>query len=68
MSLCLLGGGWRKTKRSVNGGMCVEVASTRSVVLVRDAGNPSGLVVNYPARAWQDFLARTKTGNFDALR
>jgi hypothetical protein len=68
MSLYLLGGGWRKASRSVNNGQCAEVASTRSAVLVRDSDNPSGLVVSYPVRAWQDFLARTKTGKFDALR
>ena len=63
-----LSGGWRKAGRSVNNGQCVEVASAGAAVVVRDSVDPSGLVVGYPTRSWQAFLATAKTGTFDSLR
>ena len=63
-----LSGGWRKARRSVNNGQCVEVAPARAAVMVRDSVDPSGPVVGYPTRTWQAFLATAKTGTFDPLR
>jgi hypothetical protein len=59
------GANWRKSRRSVNNGACVEVASARSAVAVRDSVDPSGPMVRYPARTWQAFIAATKTGGLD---
>ena len=68
MSVCFAGGGWRKAGRSVNGGSCVEVASTRTAVVVRDSVDPAGPAVSYPARSWRAFLAQAKAGTLDTRR
>lgn len=51
---------WRKSHRSVAGGQCVEVASTRATIMVRDSTDPSGPKVRYPVQAWQTFVAAVK--------
>jgi hypothetical protein len=56
---------WRKARRSVNNGACVEVAAASLRVLVRDSKDQSGPVVQYPGNAWQAFLAAAKKGHLD---
>jgi hypothetical protein len=63
-----LGAGWRKASRSLNNGACVEAASSRATVLVRDSVDPSGPVILYDAPTWQFFLDSVKAGAFDGIR
>lgn len=51
---------WRKSRRSIGNGECVEVGSTSGNVVVRDSTDPSGPVVRYPASAWRAFVARAR--------
>lgn len=56
---------WRKAKRSVGNGACVEVAPAPGHVLVRDSQDQAGPVVPYSGASWRAFLADAKTGRFD---
>jgi hypothetical protein len=51
---------WRKARRSVNNGACVEIASLKGNVLVRDSKIPDSPVIGFSAYAWQSFLSATK--------
>ena len=51
---------WRKAKRSVGNGACVEVASVNGRIAVRDSMNPGGAYLQYPAESWQSFAARLR--------
>ncbi len=56
---------WRKARRSMNNGDCVEVAPVNGKIFVRDSKNPSGPALEYPAKAWWNFLAEARLGNLD---
>ena len=58
---------WRKARRSMSNGACVEVASAHAAVMVRDSVDPFGPVVNCPACSWRVFLAAIKVGIFDVI-
>ncbi len=59
---------WRKSRRSVGNGACVEIAPAPGSVVVRDSTDRVGPVLRYSARAWHTFIADTKIGNFDVVR
>ena len=59
---------WRKARRSMGNGACVEVASAGMGVFVRDSKNLNAAALEYPDAAWRSFLLSAKLGNFDALR
>jgi hypothetical protein len=46
---------WRKSTASNSSG-CVEVAVAGRSVLVRDSGNPDGVVLRLPSASWSAFL------------
>lgn len=49
------GGFWHRSSYSESG-ECVEVASVREAVVVRDSQNPSGPRVVFSVERWQAFL------------
>jgi hypothetical protein len=54
-------GNWRTSSYSgANGGECVEVAATASVVMVRDTKDRSSGTLSVPASAWQAFVSAVK--------
>jgi hypothetical protein len=59
---------WRKARRSLNNGDCVEVGPADSYVFVRDSKNPGGAALGYSTDAWRSFLVSAKQGKFDELR
>lgn len=59
---------WRKARRSVGNGACVEVAPGGGEVFVRDSKDQNGPLVRYPERSWHAFVARAKSGRFDRDR
>jgi hypothetical protein len=71
MSLVRQGTGapaWRKARRSVHNGDCVEVAHAGSEILVRDSKDPDAAMLGYLACTWRSFLIDTKNGKFDLLK
>jgi hypothetical protein len=72
MDVYVTGMAWRKSRRSVANGACVEVAPTATAVaraiLVRDSVDPSGPAIEYAVRTWQSFVTETKAGTYDPSR
>lgn len=58
---------WRKSRRSNNGGNCIEVAhSLPGVVAVRDSKDPDGPKLVLARGGWESFTASVKAGRFNA--
>jgi hypothetical protein len=56
---------WRKSRRSNNGGNCVEVTTTSSAVAVRDSKDPHGPMLTITGRGWRAFTVKVKDGFHD---
>ena len=55
---------WRKARRSVGNGACVELSSVSGWVFIRDSKAPEGPILSYHAEAFQSFLGAAKEGAF----
>lgn len=53
---------WRKARRSVNNGDCVEVAWTSGIVAIRDSKNPDGAILACSPGMFKTFLAAARMG------
>jgi Domain of unknown function (DUF397) len=53
---------WRKARRSMNHGDCVEVAAANKKIAVRDSKNPDGSWMICSPRCWQAFVEKIKVG------
>jgi hypothetical protein len=60
---------WRKSKRSGNGGNCVEVASNLAsdtgMVYVRDSKAPAAATLAFTPEEWNVFTRGVRGGEFD---
>jgi hypothetical protein len=54
---------WRKSSASAGGGECVEVASWKTSVLVRDSDYQSGTVLEFTQGQWRSFVRRIGNGD-----
>lgn len=59
--------GWRKARRSMANGNCVEVRPAGGAVAVRDSTNPNGDTLAYGAATWRSFTAAVRRGRFDTV-
>ncbi len=59
---------WRKAKRSIANGSCVELATVAGSVAVRDSLDRYGLVLKYSPDTWRSFLRDTRAGRFDVFQ
>lgn len=55
---------WRKARRSIANGDCVEVAITQGQVFVRDSKQPSVTVLGCSGEVWKQFLQGVQLGSF----
>lgn len=55
---------WRKARRSMGNGNCVEIAPSGAGIAVRDSKDPEGAVLLYASLAWKAFVdsARSNSG------
>jgi hypothetical protein len=58
--------GWRKARRSMANGDCIEVLPVNEGIAVRDSKNPGGYVLAYSAPSWRAFTLAAQQGHYDA--
>jgi len=56
---------WRKARRSIGNGDCVEIAPCDGRIAVRDSKDPAGSLLHYDFSAWKSFLTEARQGTFD---
>lgn len=58
---------WLKAHRSTADGACVEVASIKGKVAMRDSKDPDGPILVYAPAEFSAFLEGARNGEFDHL-
>jgi hypothetical protein len=56
---------WRKSRRSVGNGACVEVTVADPGIAIRDSTDQAGPRITYSAVAWRNFGQFVRLGRFD---
>jgi hypothetical protein len=56
---------WRKARRSMGSGDCVEVAPMSKRILLRDSKDLDGPILEYPCSSWLRFTMKVKNGVYD---
>jgi hypothetical protein len=56
---------WRKARRSMGNGNCLEIAAAGRGVLVRDSKDRMGPVLSYTAESWLTFTREARLGHYD---
>ena len=63
------GADWRKSRRSNNGGNCVEVATnllaSTGSIFVRNSRDPEGSVLAFTLAEWRAFTGGVHDGEFE---
>jgi len=57
--------GWRKARRSMGNGNCVEISTMGAEVIVRDSQDPIGPMIAYSPGSWRAFAREARMGRFD---
>lgn len=60
------GPAWR-TARTCDGGACVQVAASGSMILIADSRTPGGPALSYTVAEFREFIIGAKNGDFDDL-
>lgn len=63
----LTGLAWIKASFSNHNGACVELASTRDKIAIRDSKDPGGPILVYTPAEFRAFLDGARNGEFDSL-
>lgn len=59
---------WRKSKRSVNNGACIELApAPNGEIAIRNSRDPYGPMLVYTQVEWHAFLEGVRDGEFNDL-
>lgn len=66
-SLDARGAAWRKSRRSMPDGNCVEAAEAPGGILVRDSADRTGVLLRYSVEVWRTFASRVRVGEFDVV-
>lgn len=53
-----------KSQRSASNGACVEVATSKGLIGIRDSKDPSGPVLVFTRAEWQAFVGGVEDGDF----
>lgn len=56
---------WRKARRSMGNGNCLEIAAAGQGILVRDSKDRMGPVLSYTAESWLAFTREARLGMYD---